>query len=148
MLTIHASGGYEMCKYSVDARNEHNPDLKLLAVTILTSMNERMLHLIGINNSIDEQVIKLSKSSLEQGIDGLVASPLEISILRKQFGYDPLIVTPGIRLDGNNKNEQKRILNPKEASELGASYIVIGRPILNSSNPLDTIKSINKLICN
>lgn len=142
LLTIHASGGAEMCEYAACARNETNPNLRLLAVTVLTSINQAQLNQLNIKKSIQKQVVDLAKLSTQSGIDGVVSSPLELDILRSSLDSSKLIVTPGIRPLDSEQNEQKRVMTPAEASEKGADFIVVGRPILNSPEPIKTVKQI------
>lgn len=144
MLTLHASGGSEMCAYAVDSRDASNPNLTLLAVTVLTSMNREQLSALNVNRSVEEQVLDLARISLASKVDGLVASPLELSILRSELGSKPTLVCPGIRPQGADLNEQKRVMTPEEASQLGADFIVVGRPILNSADPQATVASIRR----
>jgi orotidine-5'-phosphate decarboxylase len=142
LLTIHASGGAEMCEYAARARNETNPNLRLLAVTVLTSINQAQLNQLNIKESIQKQVVDLAKLSTKSGVDGVVSSPLELDILRSSLDSSKLIVTPGIRPLDSEQNEQKRVMTPAEASEKGADFIVVGRPILNSPEPIKTVKQI------
>ena len=144
MLTLHASGGSEMCAYAVESRDASNPNLTLLAVTVLTSMNHSQLSALNVNRSIEGQVLDLARISLASKVDGLVASPLELSILRTELGSDPILVCPGIRPKGADLNEQKRVMTPEQARQLGADFIVVGRPILNSSDPHATVISIRR----
>ena len=144
LLTIHAIGGSEMCQFAAKARDASNPNLKLLAVTVLTSMNQAQLEQLNIHTSVESQVQTLAKLSTQSGIDGIVASPLELPMLRSELDPSTLIVTPGIRSRGADLNEQKRVMTPEEASKLGANFIVVGRPILNSPNPSETVQSILK----
>mgnify|MGYP001245076782 CR=1 FL=1 len=142
MITIHALGGHEMCLYAVEARNLYSPNLRLLAVTILTSMNQDQMHSMNIVAELKTQVLDLAKLSLSTGIDGVVSSPQELGVLRKNIGEDPLIVCPGIRPKGSSYDEQKRVMSPHEACSMGADFIVVGRPILMSDKPIDIVKSI------
>ena len=142
LLTLHASGGAEMLEWAHKARSEHSPNLNLLAVTVLTSMDAQQLRSLNVNADPQAQVRHLADLSLRAGIQGLVCSPLELSILRSQFGRDPIIVTPGIRPQGSASDEQKRIMTPKDAAAAGASYIVVGRPILKAPDPVAAIESI------
>lgn len=148
LLTLHTSGGEEMIRWANQARNDINHPMQLLGITVLTSMDEKGLKLIGIDVSPEEQVLKLGVLGMQSGLQGLVCSPLELPQLRKKLGPDPILVTPGIRPIGSDSNEQKRIMSPKEASIAGASYIVIGRPILKAANPAETVESILKEIQN
>ena len=143
MLTIHAIGGEEMCRYAVEARNLYNPKLRLLAVTVLTSMNQAQLRSINIDYELEKQVLDLAKLSLSAGVNGIISSSHELEILRKNLGEEPLIVCPGIRPGGSSLNEQKRVMSPSEACALGADFIVVGRPILMSDKPIEIVKSIS-----
>lgn len=142
LLTIHASGGSEMCAYAVKARDESNPNLKLLAVTVLTSMNQQQMEALNVNKQVQDHVLDLAKISVDANVDGIVSSTHELKLLRETLGNDPLIVTPGIRPKGADLNEQKRVMTPSDAKELGADYIVVGRPIYKSEDPLGSVKSI------
>ena len=117
LLTIHASGGAEMCEYAARARNETNPNLRLLAVTVLTSINQAQLNQLNIKESVQKQVVDLAKLSTQSGIDGVVSSPLELEMLRSNLDPATLIVTPGIRPLESDQNEQKRVMTPAEASK-------------------------------
>lgn len=142
LLTLHTSGGAEMMQWANEARKESQNTLQLLGVTVLTSMDKKALQDIGINSSPEEQVLKLAQLAIQSGLQGLVCSPLELPILRTKLGPDPLLVTPGIRPLGSNPNEQKRIMTPAQAATAGASYIVVGRPILKADNPSQALEEI------
>jgi len=144
LLTIHASGGSEMCAYAVKARDESNPNLKLLAVTVLTSMNQQQMETLNVHELVRDHVLDLAKLSVDAKVDGIVSSTHELKLLRDNLGNEPLIVTPGIRPKGADLNEQKRVMTPAEAKELGADYIVVGRPIYKSEDPLASVKAILK----
>lgn len=140
MLTIHALGGREMIKKAVEVAREEADRLsvskpKILAVTILTSLKEKDLGEIGIQYRVEDEVLNLAKLAIVLGVDGIVCSPLEIELLRKNIGEKPLIVAPGIRPLWSQKNDQKRVMTPKEAIEKGADYLVIGRPIIQAPHP-------------
>ena len=135
LLSLHAAGGPEMIEWANQVRLEHSQQLRLLAVTVLTSMSSEQLQALNVKVSAEEQVLHLAKKSLEAGAQGLVCSPLELPALRDQFGSDPLIVTPGIRPQGRDINEQKRVMTPSAAAQAGSNYIVVGRPILQANNP-------------
>lgn len=144
LLTLHGSGGEEMLAWANKARNDYRPQMNLLAVTVLTSMNEEQLHSLNVNVSTERQVMHLAEMSLRAGIQGLVCSSLELCPLRTKFGNDPIIVTPGIRPKGASADEQKRIMTPQAAAAAGSSYIVVGRPILKALSPRETALSIQK----
>ncbi len=142
MLTLHASGGSEMLAFAREARDEVRPELQLLGVTVLTSFNEEGMVATGIADSLEVQVLRLARLAVRAGIDGLVCSPLELTLLRGEIGVAPLLVTPGIRPAGVDANEQKRTQTPESAAKMGASHIVVGRPILKAENPVKTITDI------
>ncbi len=142
MLTLHTSGGAEMLQWANKVRLETKPDLLLLGVTVLTSMDEKSLLETGVNFSSSDQVLRLGKLAENSGIQGLVCSPHEISLLRENLGSSIQIVTPGIRPSGISAGDQKRIMTPDEAAKNGANYIVVGRPILEASNPAEAANLI------
>ena len=135
MLTVHASGGGEMLRAAAEAAAETRPDLLVLGVTVLTSSNQATLHEIGIQASPEDQVLRLARLAQASGIRGLVCSPLEIRALRSALGNGPTLVVPGVRPAGAPLDDQKRTLTPTEALAEGASYLVLGRPILRASDP-------------
>jgi orotidine-5'-phosphate decarboxylase len=139
MLTIHLSGGGEMIRAAVEARKT---DMLLLGVTVLTSSNDATLQETGVFGPTAEQVLRLANLGVDNGIDGLVASPQEARILRHEFGDKIKIVTPGIRPHGSEAGDQKRIASPREAVEAGADYLVIGRPITGAADPKAAVRSI------
>ena len=127
MLTIHLSGGPEMIRAAVTARKNN---LSILGVTVLTSADEQTLRQVGISDKIDNQVLRLAKLGVEAGVDGLVASPREVKMLRTQFGAKIKLVVPGIRPSWAEAGDQKRFMAPRQALDAGADYLVIGRPII------------------
>ena len=142
LLTLHASGGGEMLEWANKARNEHAPNLNLLAVTVLTSMDEPQLRSLNVNAAPEEQVLHLADITIKSGVQGLVCSSLELEPLRARLGHDPIIVTPGIRPAGVAADEQKRIMTPAAAAAAGSSYIVVGRPILKAEDPAAAAQAI------
>ena len=147
MFNLHALGGSEMMKKTVEASKRTAKGLGfpppiILAVTILTSMDEGMLKEVGIQGPIREEVAKLAVLAKQAGIDGVVASPQETPIIRERCGETFLIVTPGIRLPSDKKDDQKRTLSPREAVAAGASYLVVGRPIKEAKDPLEAVEHI------
>ncbi len=142
MLTIHASAGAECMRAASVSIGEHLPGAKLLAVTVLTSLNDQLLREIGVDNSAEDQVRRLSDLAVNSGVGGIVCSPLEIGSLRQTLPKETLLVTPGIRPSGSSVDEQKRVLGPLAAAKLGANYLVIGRPILQSATPGLTFREI------
>ena len=143
--TIHISGGDEMNKFSVKKTSRKT---KILGVSILTSLDSNQTKKYYNEKNVQLLVKKLVKYAKKNGLDGIVCSPLEIKAIRKEIGKEMIIVVPGIRpINYSKKNDdQKRTLTPIEAIEMGADYLVIGRPITSSKNPLKTIKEINKSI--
>ena len=147
MFNLHALGGFEMMRKTVEASKAVAKSLSLpkpliLAVTILTSMDETIMKEVGIQGPLLEEVGRLALLSMKAGVDGVVASPQEIGIIRQRCGEKFLIVTPGIRLPSDKKDDQKRTLTPKEAISAGANYLVIGRPIKEAKDPLEAVQKI------
>jgi orotidine-5'-phosphate decarboxylase len=147
MFNLHALGGFDMMKKTVEASRETAKNLGIsrpliLAVTILTSMDEGVMKEVGIQGPILEEVGRLAFLSMKAGVDGVVASSQEIGIIRERCGEKFLIVTPGIRLPSEKKDDQKRTLSPKEAISNGADYLVIGRPIKEAKDPLEAVQKI------
>jgi orotidine-5'-phosphate decarboxylase len=139
MLTIHLSGGSEMIRAAVSARSD---SLLLLGVTVLTSSTNETLAEIGVAEKTRDQVLRLARLGVANGIDGLVASPHEARMLRAEFGDKIKIVTPGIRPAGSDPGDQKRFATPREAIDAGADYLVIGRPITSASDPKAAVQRV------
>lgn len=136
MVNVHAFGGIEMMKAAKKALNEKNADTKLLAVTILTSLNDEALkNELLISEKLGDTVIHYAKNAKEAGCDGVVCSPLESTIVKQNCGEDFLTVTPGVRFADDDKGDQKRVTTPSKARELGSSYIVVGRSITGANDP-------------
>jgi len=147
IFDLHALGGFEMMRKTVEASRAAAKELGIpkpliLAITILTSMDEDSLKEVGIRGPILDAVGQLALLAMKAGVDGVVASPQEIGVIRKQCGEEFLIVTPGIRLPSEKKDDQKRTLSPKEAISAGANYLVIGRPIKEAKDPLEAVQRI------
>ena len=142
MLTLHSTAGPEALEKCAQVAKEFIPDTQLLAVTVLTSMNQANLNAIGVNTDIPEQVDNLAKLSVESGINGIVSSPLELVRLRPKLPAGTIFVTPGIRPIGSSIGDQKRIMTPKQAANAGANFLVIGRPILEAVEPKKTLFEI------
>jgi orotidine-5'-phosphate decarboxylase len=136
MLTLHTAGGREMMAAALQAQQLSKPDLLLLGVTVLTSMDATGLGEIGVDAGPDTQVSRLGRLAIDAGLRGLVCSPLEVSLLRTQLPPGVQLITPGIRPAGESGgDDQKRIMSPAEAARAGSSYIVVGRPILRARDP-------------
>src|SRR6266851_10316261 len=142
MLTVHASGGGKMLRAAVEAAQATKPDLLVLAVTVLTSMDDVELGMIGVRGAVLDQVLRLAALALSNGCQGVVASALEAAALREEFGHDFAIVTPGVRLAGSGPHDQARVVTPAEAIAAGASHIVVGRPITEASDPAAEARAI------
>jgi orotidine-5'-phosphate decarboxylase len=141
MFTVHSMGGYEMMKGAVEssrstAKQINRPKPFILAVTILTSMDEAILEEVGIKTPLEEQVVRLARLAKRAGVSGVIASPREIGLIRDHCGSGFLIVTPGVRPASAAKDDQKRTLTPGEAVRAGAHYIVVGRPIREADDPV------------
>ena len=140
LTTIHISGGDEMMKSSVKDKKF----TKILGVSILTSIDSKQTKKFYNQKNVSSLVGKFGKFAKKNGLDGVVCSPKEIEVIRKATGKNFIIVTPGIRLKSKIKSDdQKRVETPEKAIEMGANYLVIGRPITKSKNPLKTLKKIN-----
>jgi orotidine-5'-phosphate decarboxylase len=136
LLTLHAAGGAAMMRAAVAAAAEApGRRMRLLAVTVLTSLDESDLVAIGQNGPASSQAQRLASLAQESGLDGVVCSAHEVGVLRRQCGPDFLLVVPGIRPPGADRGDQKRVMTPAEAVAAGASYIVIGRPITAAPDP-------------
>ena len=139
MQTIHLSGGRAMIEAAVDAAP---PEMLLLGVTVLTSIDQAALHESGVDSPMEEQVLRLAQLGVDSGIRGVVASPVEIAPLRQVHGSQLQIVTPGIRPRDAATNDQKRTLTPAEALRAGADFLVIGRPITAAPDPRAALEQI------
>ena len=139
MLTIHLSGGSEMIRAATAARANN---MLLLGVTVLTSATEQTLREIGIADTVENQVLRLARLGVEAGINGVVASPHEIKMLRTEFGDKIKIAVQGVRPSWAEPGDQKRFMTPRDALEAGADYIGIGRPITSHRNPREAVAKI------
>jgi orotidine-5'-phosphate decarboxylase len=139
MLTIHLSGGAEMIRAAVAARESN---MLILGVTLLTSATEETLREIGIADKIDTHVLRLARLGGAAGIDGIVASPHELGMLRRELGNAMKIIAPGIRPSWSEPGDQKRFMTPREALDAGADYLVIGRPITGHRDPREAVAKI------
>jgi orotidine-5'-phosphate decarboxylase len=142
MLTVHASGGSKMLKAAAEAAAQSASKPMVLAVTVLTSLSDADLAELGIAGHVQTQVLRLGSLARQAGCGGLVASALEARELRRELGNDFAIVTPGVRPAGAAVGDQARVLTPKEAIAAGATYLVAGRPILESPDAAQAAASI------
>lgn len=148
IFNVHASGGAEMMRRTVAAvaetsTREGMAKPKILAVTLLTSLNQQSLNEIGINGEPNAAVTRLARMADDCGLDGVVASPQEIEIIRNTISNPNfLIVTPGIRSGSNPSDDQRRTLSAAEAIRAGADYLVVGRPILAAANPVEQARKL------
>jgi orotidine-5'-phosphate decarboxylase len=147
MVNVHASGGPKMLEYARESLDKYADNKPLLiAVTVLTSMDQQQLTAIGIDSTPEQQVLKLAKLTHDCGLDGVVCSAQESRLLKSSIASDFKLVTPGIRPEGSAKGDQIRVMTPKQAIQAGSDYLVIGRPITQSADPLKTLIEINHSI--
>lgn len=146
MFNVHALGGLEMMREARKARDdqsEFGAKPLLVAVTLLTSLEEKMLSKeLGITRNVQEEVLSLAKLAQEAGLDGVVCSPKETLMLRRQLGNDFILVTPGVRSPKDKADDQRRCLTPRKALERGANYLVVGRPITLAEDPRKAAKEV------
>jgi orotidine-5'-phosphate decarboxylase len=144
-LTVHAAGGPEMMRAAVEAAGD---SVTVLAVTVLTSLDDRVLGLTGVSDGAETQVLRMAELALGSGVGGLVCSPLEIEGVRARFGGSaeggPLLFVPGIRPAGSDAADQRRTMTPRQAIEAGADVIVVGRPITKAPDPAEAARLIRK----
>lgn len=148
MLNMHCSGGSEMMKAGVEAAQKAADEFgtekpKLIGVTVLTSIDTMtLMDELRVSSGLVRYVVHLAKLAKSSGLDGVVASPMEIEYIREACGSDFLIVTPGVRPAGSDKGDQKRVMTPAKARSAGADYLVIGRPITRAENPAAAARAI------
>jgi len=148
IINVHASGGLAMMQAAAsavqdEAAVQNITPPQLIAVTVLTSMDQETLNCqLQIPGTVEENVVRWAELTQQAGLHGVVASPREITAIRKACGEDFVIITPGIRPLGVAKNDQERITTPEEAVQLGATYLVIGRPITKEPNPVEAVQKI------
>ena len=143
MTNVHASGGTRMMTAAREAVENHGGDMLLIAVTVLTSMDETDLQQVGVNSVAGDQVLALANLTKQAGLDGVVCSAQEATHLKQQLGQDFKLITPGIRLTDSASDDQRRIVSPAQAIEQGSDYLVIGRPITQAENPMQMLQKIN-----
>ncbi len=146
MLNVHAAGGAEMLEKAVAQLSERKQRPLLIAVTVLTSLDESDLSAIGFAGSTEDVVTRLARLAHASGVDGVVCSPNEISVLRRDFPANFCLVTPGVRPPDVAHDDQRRIATPVAAITAGADYLVIGRPITRATDPLSVLNEIEQSI--
>ena len=142
IINVHASGGAAMMRAAADAAGASNRRAKLIAVTVLTSLDDRDLPEVGLSGTALAQAVRLAILAKQSGLDGVVCSPHEIAAVRAACGNAFLIVTPGVRPAGGDLGDQKRVMTPLQAVQAGADILVIGRPITAASDPVQAAQRI------
>jgi len=142
MLTIHASGGGPMMRAASEAAASQSISPLVLAVTVLTSLDDTELNKIGVRGTVVDEVLRLAALALQNGCRGIVASAHEAAALRDDLGQDFAIVTPGVRPAGSGRDDQARVVTPSEAIAAGATHIVVGRPITEAVDPAAEARAI------
>jgi orotidine-5'-phosphate decarboxylase len=147
MFNVHASGSLAMMRLTVRevnrvCRQESLRKPLMLAVTVLTSLNESDLKKVGVTGEVADQVVRLALLSHKAGMDGVVAAPNEVGEIRAACGRRFVIVTPGIRLQKSKRDDQKRVMTPADAVRAGVDYIVVGRPIMEAADPVKAAREI------
>lgn len=142
IINVHASGGAAMMRAAAEAARVGERRTKIIAVTVLTSLEDRDLSALGVSGTALEQAVRLAMQAKEAGLDGVVCSPHEISAIRKACGSNFMIVTPGVRPTGGELGDQKRVMTPKEALQAGADILVIGRPVTGAPDPVQAARQI------
>jgi len=137
-LTVHASGGSKM----ISAASSTLPNVEITAVTILTSLDQEQMITMGLSGSIESLTLSLAKNAVSSGARAIVSSPQEVSLLRKHLGEKVTLITPGVRPSGAERDDQERVLTPRQAIEAGADFVVIGRPITKVSDPNQAAEAI------
>lgn len=142
MLNVHAAGGRHMMEAARQAIESVLPRPRLIAVTMLTSLDKDDIREVGFSGTVRHNVRRLARLASSSGLDGVVCSPEELTCLRKEHVPEFLTVTPGIRPAGSDRLDQKRVMTPLEAVECGASYIVVGRPVTGAPEPMEALIAI------
>jgi len=137
-LTVHASGGSKM----ISAASSALPKVEITAVTILTSLDQEQMLAMGLSENIENLTLSLAKNAVNSGARAIVSSPQEVSLLRKHLGEKVTLITPGVRPSGAERDDQERIMTPRQAIEAGADFVVIGRPITKASDPKQAAEAI------
>ena len=142
IINVHAAGGEAMMRAAAEAAASSPQRPKVIAVTVLTSLEERDLAATGVSGSPVDQVARLAKLAKASGLDGVVCGPQEIAAVRAACGADFLVVAPGVRPKGADMTDQRRVMTPAEAARAGADILVIGRPITGAANPAEAARAI------
>jgi orotidine-5'-phosphate decarboxylase len=137
-LTVHASGGSKM----ISAASSALPKVEITAVTILTSLDQEQMLAMGLSENIENLTLSLAKNAVNSGARAIVSSPHEVSLLRKHLGEKVTLITPGVRPSGAERDDQERIMTPRQAIDAGADFVVIGRPITKASDPKQAAEAI------
>jgi orotidine-5'-phosphate decarboxylase len=137
-LTVHASGGSKM----ISAASSALPKVEITAVTILTSLDQEQMLAMGLSENIESLTLSLAKNAVNSGARAIVSSPQEVLLLRKHLGEKVTLITPGVRPSGAERDDQERIMTPRQAIEAGADFVVIGRPITKASDPKQAADAI------
>ncbi|HSI96381.1 MAG: orotidine-5'-phosphate decarboxylase [Methylophilaceae bacterium] len=143
MLNVHASGGRAMMEAARNAVDKSTHSPLLIAVTVLTSMDQAALNEVGVSGELQDQVLRLALLTEQSGLDGVVCSAQEAPMLRSKVAQDFCLVTPGIRPATASKDDQSRIVTPADALRQGSSYLVIGRPITQAADPIKALQAIH-----
>ena len=146
MMNVHALGGAAMMRAALEALGNESNRPHLIAVTLLTSMDQQTFAQLGMQGSISDTVLRLAKLAEESGLDGIVCSAQEAAQLRRQHNEHFQLITPGIRPAGSDKGDQHRTMTPSEAIDAGSSYLVIGRPITAAPDPMAALELIEQSI--
>ena len=142
MVNVHALGGRNMLLAAREALDKYSTRPLLIAVTLLTNLEKKDLYAMGLHGTIDENVLRLCRLTKACGLDGVVCSPHEITLVRQALGQEFQLVTPGIRPSEVVQDDQRRTMTPLQALKLGSNYLVIGRPITAAPNPLEAFSAI------
>lgn len=140
MVTVHASGGSAVLRAAAEAARSFSA-LRVLAVTVITSLQDADMPEVGVTGTVEEQVLRLARLAVQSGCNGVVCSPRELRLLRRELGLGPLLVTPGVQLPDDARTDQARVATPAEAFASGASYVVMGRSITKAADPKAALRS-------
>ncbi|MBT4522097.1 MAG: orotidine-5'-phosphate decarboxylase [Halieaceae bacterium] len=143
MVNVHAAGGRRMMEAAAEALQSFDHRPRLIAVTVLTSLSDEDLREMGYTETAGQRVTRLAALASESGIDGVVCSAQEVSILRAQRGKHFCLVTPGIRLEGDDAGDQRRVVTPADAMASGSNYLVMGRSITGARDPLKILERVH-----